>query len=122
MHLAKRCTAAKKDSTEWRGNFEANLLVGSVWSATDVQVTQVTQRGPILIIHAAGEVGVIQVLIARRFRHVLQHAETLRNSFLPLRRKISPGGQHFIFYVLPLLGRHLLPNPTAITHFLLLLR
>jgi hypothetical protein len=87
-----------------------------------VQMAQIAQRSAVFFAHTAREVRVVQVLVARKLRHVLQHAQTLFDGFLTLRRQITPGRQHVIFDVIPLLRRHLLPHSLAVTQVLLLLR
>ena len=62
------------------------------------------------------------MLIASELGHVLENAQTLLDSFLSLRRQIAPSRQHFIFNVIALLRRHLLPDALAVAHILLLLR
>jgi len=62
------------------------------------------------------------MLIARRFRHIFQHAQALLDGSLPLRRKLLPARQDIILDVTPLLGRQLSPGIGALAHFLLLLR
>ena len=90
--------------------------------ATYVQMAQIAQRSAVFWAHAASEVRVVQMLIARELRHVLKNAQTLLDSFLSLRRQIAPSRQHFIFNVIALLRRHLLPDALAVAHILLLLR
>jgi hypothetical protein len=60
----------------WLGQVysEQLLFAWGVRGSTYVQVAQVVERGFLVIAHAAGKVGVAQTLIARGFRHVLQHA------------------------------------------------
>jgi hypothetical protein len=61
------------------------------------------------------------MLVARELGHVLENAQTLLDGFLSLWRQIAPGWQHFIFNVIALLRRHLLPDALAVAHVLLLL-
>jgi hypothetical protein len=61
------------------------------------------------------------VSITRRFRHVLEHAQALLDGFLPGWGHVPPAGQHFVSYVIALLWCHLLPDPAARAHILLLL-
>lgn len=98
------------------------VFVGRVGGAADVQVAQVAERGSVLVIHAAGEVRVVEALIAREFRHVLQHAQALLNSLPAVLRKLLPLGHHVIADVLALLGSHALPDLIAFTKILALLR
>ena len=85
-------------------------------------MAQIAQRSTVFFAHTPREVGVFQMLIARKLGHVLKHAQTLLNRFLSLWRQIAPVGQHFIFDVIALLRRHLLPDALAVAHILLLLR
>ena len=62
------------------------------------------------------------MLVACKLRHVLENAQPLLDSFLSLWRQVAPVRQHFIFNVIALLRRHLLPHPLAVAHVLLLLR
>jgi hypothetical protein len=62
------------------------------------------------------------MLVACELGHILENTQTLLNGFLSLRRQSAPIRQHFIFNVIPLLLRHLLPDPLAVAHVLLLLR
>lgn len=51
-----------------------------------MHMAQVTQHGFIFLAHTASKVGVIQMLIPRRFRHVLQHIQSALDRALPPRR------------------------------------
>jgi hypothetical protein len=62
------------------------------------------------------------MLIACELGHILENTQTLLNGFLSLRRQSAPIRQHFIFNVIALLLRHLLPDAFAVAHVLLLLR
>src|SRR5438876_1369362 len=75
---------------------EAALFVRRVRRA-HVQVAQVAQHGLIFFAHAPREIRVIQVLVPRRFRHILQNTQPLLNrpssairQLFPLRRQIIP--------------------------------
>lgn len=100
----------------------AALLARRLGRSTHVQVAQVTQRRFVLCTHATRKIRIIQMLVARRLWHVLQHAEPLLNRALPVRRKLSPPRQHIIFDVIPLLRRQFLPRLRPVAHLLLLLR
>jgi hypothetical protein len=100
----------------------AGIIRWRIRGAADVEMAQVAQRSAVLFAHPASEVRVVQMLIACELGHVLENAQTLLDSFLSLRRQIAPGRQHFIFNVIALLLRHLLPDPLAVAHVLLLLR
>jgi hypothetical protein len=101
-------------------------LVGIIrWrvrSAANVQMAQIAQQGAVFCAHTTRKVRVVQMLVARELRHILENAQTLLNGFLSLRRQSAPIRQHFIFNVIALLLRHLLPYPFAVAHVLLLLR
>lgn len=84
-------------------------------------MAQITQHGAVFSAHTARKVGVVQMLVARELRHILQNAQTLLDGLLSLGRQITPARQHFIFNVIALLRRHLLPHPFAVTQVLLLL-
>ena len=81
------------------------LLARNVGGATYMQVTQVMQRGPLLVAHPASEVGIVESLVARRFRHVLQHAELLLHHLLAVPRHLPPTRQDIILDVIALVGR-----------------
>ena len=110
----------------WRRTAVRFRLIGIIrwWirGAAYVEMAQIAQRSTVFFAHTPREVGVFQMLIARKLGHVLKHAQTLLNRFLSLWRQIAPVGQHFIFDVIALLRRHLLPHVLAVAHVLLLLR
>ena len=87
-----------------------------------MHMAQIAQRSAIFWTHTASKVRVVQMLVARVLRHVLEHAQALLDGFLSLWRQSAPARQHFIFNVIALLRCHLLPHPLAIAHVLLLLR
>ncbi len=87
-----------------------------------MHMAQIAQRSAIFWTHTASKVRVVQMLVARVLRHVLEHAQTLLDGFLSLWRQSAPARQHFIFNVIALLRRHLLPHPLTVAHVLLLLR
>ncbi len=87
-----------------------------------MQMAQITERSAVFWAHTTSKVRVLQMLVARELRHVLENAQALLDSFFSLWRQIAPRRQHFIFNVIPLLRRHLLPDPLAVAHVLLLLR
>ena len=90
--------------------------------AAYVKMAQIAQRGAVFFAHPASKVRVVQMLVARELRHILENAQTLLDGFLSLRRQSAPIRQHFIFNVIALLLGHLLPDPLAVAHVLLLLR
>ena len=85
-----------------------------------MQMTQVTQRGPILFAHAPGKLRIIQSLIARGLRHVLKPAQTLLNRLPAVRRHLSPLWQHVILDVVALRLCHLVPDLPTLPQFLTL--
>lgn len=87
-----------------------------------MQMAQVVQRGLIFFVHALREIRIAQPLIAREFRHVLEHAQPLLNGLLPLRRQVLPCRQNVIPDVLALLRRHLSPRLLALALISPLLR
>ena len=87
-----------------------------------MKVAKIAQHGAVFGAHTARKVRVVQMLVARELRHILENTQTLLNGFLSLRRQSAPIRQHFIFNVITLLLRHLLPNALAVAHVLLLLR
>jgi hypothetical protein len=87
-----------------------------------MQMAQIAERSAVFWAHTTSKVGVVQMLVARELRHILEHAQTLFNGLLPLGRQITPGWQYVIFNVIALLRRHLLPHPLTVAHILLLLR
>src|SRR5882724_7026671 len=86
-----------------------------------MQVAQISQRRSIFIVHPAREVWIVQPLVARRFRHILQHAQSLLNRLPALRRHLPPSWQHIIAHVVLLLRRHLLPDLRSLAQLMLLL-
>ena len=90
--------------------------------AAYVQMAQIAQRSAVFWTHSASKVRVVKMLVAGKLRHVLENAQPLLDSFLSLWRQVAPVRQHFIFNVIALLLRHLLPDPLAVAHVLLLLR
>ena len=90
--------------------------------AAYVQMAQIAQRSAVFWTHSASKVRVVKMLVACKLRHVLENAQPLLDSLLSLWRQVAPVRQHFIFNVIALLRRHLLPHPLAVAHVLLLLR
>jgi len=87
-----------------------------------MQVAQIPQRGSIIFTHPARKIRIIQPLISRRFRHILQHAQPLLNRLLAVRRHLFPFGQHVIPDMVPLVRRHPSPDLRALAKLLLLSR
>ncbi len=87
-----------------------------------MQMAQVPQRRPILFTHALSKPRIIQPLIPRRLRHVLQHAQPVTDRLLSVRRHLTPLRQHIILHVIALLRRHPTPHLRSIAQHLLLRR
>jgi hypothetical protein len=85
-------------------------------------MAQIAQRCPVFIAHASGEIRIVQPLISRGLRHILQHAQPLLNRVPAVRRQLLPSRQHIVSHVSTLLWRHAIPYPRAIAHILLLAR
>ena len=99
-----------------------NLLFLRPVRRTNMLVTQIPQHLPVIFAHPAREVRIIQMSVARRLRHILQHAQPVLNGPLPVRRQLLPPGQHIIPNVTLLLRREPLPILCRSLHLLLLLR
>jgi hypothetical protein len=87
-----------------------------------MQMAQVPQRRLIFIAHSARELRIIQPLIARGLRHILQYAQSLPNRLPPILGHLLPLGQHIIPNVTLLLRTQAIPPLGAISQFLLLRR
>jgi hypothetical protein len=96
-------------------------LVRSVRRA-HVRVAQVVQHGLFVVAHAAGEVRIIQALIARRFRHVLQHAELLFHDLLTVPGHLAPLWQNVVLNMVALVGSQVAPGLLVLAEAGLLLR
>jgi hypothetical protein len=75
-----------------------------------VGVAQIPQRGLLFIAQAACEIRVVQALIARGFRHVLQDAELLLDDLLAIPGHLAPAGQNIALDVLALLRSEVAPG------------
>ena len=75
-----------------------------------MQMAQIVQRLPVLIIQSPREVWIVQSLIARPFRHVLQYTKLLLDHLLALPGNLSPSRQHLIFHIVALFWRHSPPR------------
>ena len=85
-----------------------------------MQVAQIPQRRPIFLAHPARKIRIIQPLIPRRLRHILQHAQSLPNRLLPIGRHLPPLRQHIVPNVIALLRCQ--PAPLLARRQFLLLR
>ena len=88
----------------------AFLLSRRVRRSADMQMAQIPQGRPILVADSFGKPRIIQPLIPRRFRHVLQHAQPLLNRLTPVGRHLAPSREHIILDVISLLRSHLRPD------------
>jgi hypothetical protein len=96
------------------------LLVRSFGRATYMQMAQIAQSALIFFAHPARKVWIVQPLIARRLRHILQHPQSLLNRLAALRWHLLPFRQHIIAHVIALLRRHPLPDLRALLQLFLL--
>src|SRR6476660_6513707 len=96
-------------------------LVRRVRRSPDMQVAQIPQRRPVVIAHPTRKVRLVQPLVTRRFRHILQHAQPLLNRLPAFRRHLLPSRQHFVAHVVALRRGHLLPDSRPLAKLLLLL-
>jgi hypothetical protein len=85
-----------------------------------MQMAQISQRGAVLVAHPARKIRVIQPLIPRGFRHILQHSQPLLNRLPAFRGHLPPLRQNIIGDVRALLRRHPSPHLRAIAKHLLL--
>ena len=85
-------------------------------------VGQVAQHGFVIFVHAAREVWIVQVLIPRRLRHVLQNVEPATDRSLAIRRKLPPLWQYVILDVILLIRRQSAPVFQAALNSLLFSR
>ena len=99
----------------------AVLFVRRFRRPTHMQVAQIAKGCFIFVAHSAREIRIVQVLITRRLRHVLQHIEPASNRSLPVRRKLLPFRQDVVLDVISLLRRKFLPRLRTVAHLLLLL-
>ena len=85
-----------------------------------MQMAPISECGFIFLAHAPREVRIVQMLIARRLRHILQHREPVLDRSLAIRRQLLPPGQHIVLHVRLLLRSHTLPDFGAPAHVVLL--
>jgi hypothetical protein len=81
-------------------------------------MAQVPKRGLVILAHPPREIRIIQVLVPRGLRHVLQHAQALLDGALAIWRHLLPPGQDIIADVLPLFRSQLTPHLSALLQFL----
>ncbi len=98
------------------------LFIRRVRRSAHMQVAQVVQRRPVLVVHSTREVRIIQPLVARGLRHILQYTQPLLNRLPAVRRHLLPLRQHFIADMVALRRRHPLPDLRSLAQLLLLLR
>src|SRR5258707_8316915 len=87
-----------------------------------MHVAQVAQHGFVFFAHAAREIRIIQMLVARRLRHVLQHAQSLPDRLLLVGGQLPPLREQVILDMPLLFRRQLSPLSLTIANLLLLLR
>jgi hypothetical protein len=87
-----------------------------------MQVAQIMQRGLVFFTQPASEVWIVQPLIARGLRHVLEDAQPLLDRLPTFRRKLPPRRQYIILNVVALFQRHLPPRLLALALVRFLLR
>ena len=97
------------------------LFVRRVRGSANMQMAQIPECSSIFFAHPARKIRIIQPLIPRRFRHILQHTQPLLNRLPALRRHLLPSRQHIVADVVALIGRHLFPNLRPLPKLLLLL-
>jgi hypothetical protein len=85
-----------------------------------MQMTQVPQRRLIIIAHSARELRIIQPLIPRGLRHILQHAQSLPNRLPPILRHLLPLRQYIIPNMILLLRTEPAPLLSSPVQFLFL--
>ena len=85
-----------------------------------MQMAQIPQRRLIIVAHSARELRIIQPLIPRRLRHILQHAQSLSNRLTPILRHLLPLGQYIIPNVILLLRTQPAPLLSSPVQFLFL--
>src|SRR5215468_344010 len=90
-------------------NAELPLFSRGLRRSPEMRVTQILQHRLFVVAHPLREVRVIQPLVARRFRHILKHAQLLLHHLLAVPRHLLPLRQHIAFDVLALLRRQLPP-------------
>src|SRR5260370_335702 len=81
-------------------------------------MAQIAQRRFIFLAHPPREIRIIQMLVARRLRHVLQHAQSLLDRALGVRGHLLPLRQDITADVLALFRRQLIPHLRALLQFL----
>src|SRR5258708_36791057 len=94
------------------------LFVRRLRRSAYVQMAQVTQRGFVFFAHTPREIRIIQMLIARRLRHIFQHAQSLLDGPLAVRWQLLPLRQYIILNVLTLLRCKSAPHLRALLQFL----
>src|ERR1700722_8159175 len=98
------------------------LLVRRLHRSAHMQVAQIPQRRPIFLAHPARKIRIVQPLVPRILRHILQQTQSLPDRLLTIGRHLSPTRQHIRADVLALLRCHPAPHLRAIPQHLLLSR
>src|SRR5260370_38379900 len=113
------CQGSLKEETNQIVSLRKRALFGRrVRRSAYVQMAQVAQRGFVFLAHAPREIRIIQMLIARRLRHVLEHAQSLLDRPLAVRRQLPPPRQDILLNVLALLRSKSAPPLRSLLHSL----
>lgn len=99
-----------------------HYLLGRRFGSAYVRVAQVPQHGLLVITHAPREVRIVQALIPRGLRHMLQDTELLLDNLLAIPRRLPPLGKHVVLDVLLLFWREVSPDLFLLTQIGLLIR
>jgi len=108
--LRKRQEVVPENSVSWihwladkpRGLPTALFAARRFRRSADVHVAQIPQHAFILFAHATRKIRVVQMLVAGRLRHVLQHSQPLLNRALAIRRHLTPFRRQVVLDVIPL--------------------
>jgi hypothetical protein len=98
------------------------LLARRIGRTANMQMAQIPQRRLVLVAHSFGELRIIQSLVPRRLRHILQYAQPLPNRLTPFHGHLPPLWQHIISDVTLLLRSHPAPLLSSPVQFLSLRR
>ena len=105
-----------------RRSCRSSLFVGGLWRAGNVRVAEVMQHSSFLVSHPTSEVRIIQALITRGLRHILQDAEFLFHHLLAVPRHLAPTRKYVILDVVTLFRRQISPSLLALAKVGALLR
>lgn len=85
-------------------------------------MAQVAEHGPLVVGHTVSEIGIIEALIARGFRHVLQDAKLLLQHLLAIPGHLAPLGKHIVLDVVALARSEFSPSLLILAQAIALLR